>query len=608
MLDPCRARPARAHRHAGRAGLHRRRGAGRADVARRDRRPGRRRATGPLRIEPRWADGLDGIVFAPFLHAGFDHLIGNTIPFLLLGFAIALGGAARVAVVTVVVAVVGGLGHVAGRACEHGPHRRERDRLRLRRVPRRARRVQPQRRRSRSASSCSPSGARRCCAGWCRRTASRGRATCSARSAACSPRGCCTAAPRAPGPGSRRGRAVAHLMRAREFPIGAAATLAAARGRPAPGARAAARARAGVVGAGARRLARHPPRPRDAGDARPGDLHRRRPALLDRPGRRAEHAHARRRRAQAPPRAVRRAVPARRGARALHRAGGGGDRPADRRDRAGRRGRAAPRARRPARRRDRHARARPAGDGTAEVLGWYDAIVASVTEITAGRGPTEAGRRGFEALRAAMEPALDRAPETSLVAAAAASDAGGLGRDEVVSNAAVLLFGGIETTEGMIANAIAHLLAHPDQLAAVRADPALSRTRSRSRCGSSRPPRSSTATRRATPSWRARRSASASSSSSRSPARTATRPSSPIPTGSTCAVRTRSCTPRSRTGRTSASGCTSRGSRRRRRSRACSSGCPDCGSTAGRRPRAGSCSASPMRCGCCGCRGRPLRH
>jgi alpha-glucosidase len=41
------------------------------------------------------------------------------------------------------------------------------------------------------------------------------------------------------------------------------------------------------------------------------------------------------------------------------------------------------------------------------VLGWYDAIVASVTEITAGRGPTEAGRRGFEELRAAIEPALE---------------------------------------------------------------------------------------------------------------------------------------------------------------------------------------------------------
>jgi membrane associated rhomboid family serine protease len=61
-------------------------------------------------IEPRDVDGLDGVVLAPFLHSGFDHLIGNTIPFLLLGFAIALGGVARVALVTVIVALVGGLG------------------------------------------------------------------------------------------------------------------------------------------------------------------------------------------------------------------------------------------------------------------------------------------------------------------------------------------------------------------------------------------------------------------------------------------------------------------------------------------------------------------
>ena len=41
---------------------------------------------------------------------------------------------------------------------------------------------------------------------------------------------------------------------------------------------------------------------------------------------------------------------------------------------------------------------------------------------------------------------------------------------EVVSNAAVMLFGGIETTEGMIANAVLHLLSNRDQLALVTAD------------------------------------------------------------------------------------------------------------------------------------------
>jgi cytochrome P450 len=57
------------------------------------------------------------------------------------------------------------------------------------------------------------------------------------------------------------------------------------------------------------------------------------------------------------------------------------------------------------------------------------------------------------------------------VLAAAGGDAGGLQRPEVVSNAAVMLFGGIETTEGMIANAIVHLLSNRDQLALVTADP-----------------------------------------------------------------------------------------------------------------------------------------
>jgi membrane associated rhomboid family serine protease len=61
-------------------------------------------------IEPRDLDGLDGVVWAPFLHGDFQHLIGNTIPFLLLGFAIAFSGVARVILVTVIVAVVGGLG------------------------------------------------------------------------------------------------------------------------------------------------------------------------------------------------------------------------------------------------------------------------------------------------------------------------------------------------------------------------------------------------------------------------------------------------------------------------------------------------------------------
>jgi membrane associated rhomboid family serine protease len=63
-----------------------------------------------LGIEPRSAEGLTGIPLAPFLHGGFGHLIGNTVPFLVLGAVIALSGLRRVVAVTAIVVVVGGLG------------------------------------------------------------------------------------------------------------------------------------------------------------------------------------------------------------------------------------------------------------------------------------------------------------------------------------------------------------------------------------------------------------------------------------------------------------------------------------------------------------------
>src|SRR5436305_10367355 len=53
---------------------------------------------------------LWGILTAPFIHASFAHLIGNTIPFVFLGLIIALRGAGRLALVTAIVIVIGGLG------------------------------------------------------------------------------------------------------------------------------------------------------------------------------------------------------------------------------------------------------------------------------------------------------------------------------------------------------------------------------------------------------------------------------------------------------------------------------------------------------------------
>jgi membrane associated rhomboid family serine protease len=61
-------------------------------------------------IVPRSVAHLDGIVFAPFLHASFSHLLGNTIPFVILGFVIALAGARRLLLVSLIAALVSGAG------------------------------------------------------------------------------------------------------------------------------------------------------------------------------------------------------------------------------------------------------------------------------------------------------------------------------------------------------------------------------------------------------------------------------------------------------------------------------------------------------------------
>jgi membrane associated rhomboid family serine protease len=61
-------------------------------------------------IHPRDVGGLPEIASAPFLHVGFAHLLSNTVPFAVMGAAIALGGLARVALVTAIVAFVSGLG------------------------------------------------------------------------------------------------------------------------------------------------------------------------------------------------------------------------------------------------------------------------------------------------------------------------------------------------------------------------------------------------------------------------------------------------------------------------------------------------------------------
>ncbi|HEU5417116.1 MAG TPA: cytochrome P450 [Streptosporangiaceae bacterium] len=97
----------------------------------------------------------------------------------------------------------------------------------------------------------------------------------------------------------------------------------------------------------------------------------------------------------------------------------------------------------------------------AVLLAWYDAIVSGVSALTEEPGgPVPPGAAAaFGELRASLEAVIQEPGGASLLAVAART--AGLSTAEVVSNAAVMLFGGIETTEGMISNAILHLLGGP---------------------------------------------------------------------------------------------------------------------------------------------------
>ena len=105
------------------------------------------------------------------------------------------------------------------------------------------------------------------------------------------------------------------------------------------------------------------------------------------------------------------------------------------------------------------------GVDPARVLAWYDGIVAAVQAEAVKPGVTDpAGTAAFTELAASLREVI--AGAGSLLAEVT----GPLTEAEVISNAAVLMFGGIETTEGMIANALLHLLSSPAQLGLVLAD------------------------------------------------------------------------------------------------------------------------------------------
>jgi membrane associated rhomboid family serine protease len=61
-------------------------------------------------IRPHSLIGLRGILFAPFLHGNFFHLMANTVPFLILGWLVMLRRTSDFFTVTAIVMLISGLG------------------------------------------------------------------------------------------------------------------------------------------------------------------------------------------------------------------------------------------------------------------------------------------------------------------------------------------------------------------------------------------------------------------------------------------------------------------------------------------------------------------
>lgn len=59
-------------------------------------------------IQPRTIHGLFGVAASPFLHLGFGHLISNTLPFLVLGGIVLIGGRKVFLLASLIILAIGG--------------------------------------------------------------------------------------------------------------------------------------------------------------------------------------------------------------------------------------------------------------------------------------------------------------------------------------------------------------------------------------------------------------------------------------------------------------------------------------------------------------------
>ncbi|HEX4936208.1 MAG TPA: cytochrome P450 [Gemmatimonadaceae bacterium] len=105
---------------------------------------------------------------------------------------------------------------------------------------------------------------------------------------------------------------------------------------------------------------------------------------------------------------------------------------------------------------------------------WYDTFVDALMNYERDPSTQTRAHAAVRAFRAAIAPRLASpdAGEQTLLASLARAHPRLLDDEEIGSNALIVLFGGIETTEGLIANALWAMFTHPAVLARARASDA----------------------------------------------------------------------------------------------------------------------------------------
>lgn len=107
------------------------------------------------------------------------------------------------------------------------------------------------------------------------------------------------------------------------------------------------------------------------------------------------------------------------------------------------------------------------GVSPSDLVSWYEAIVGAVDAVTMGSVTTEEGREAFAELTESVVASMETSPLLRSVRAG-----GHLTVDQIASNVAVLLFGGIVTGDGTNSLAIDYLLAE-GLVGGIRGDPNL---------------------------------------------------------------------------------------------------------------------------------------